>query len=218
MPATIPNAICGPQVPGTPVAPAGTNISTYNQCPLNSCCDRFGQCGTTSIFCTISESPTGAPGTAAIGSNGCISNCGTTIIVGAVPAEYLNIGYFEGFNYDRDCLNAPITALNLSSYTHVFMAFAAITPDFELDISPIQFAFDDFLALKGNFKKVISIGGWAFSTEPSTYMIFRQAVTQANWVTFAKNVASFLERYNLDGVNLDWECKWRLLKAIERFR
>lgn len=87
------------------------------------------------------------------------------------------------------------------------MSFAAITPDYDLDVSEIQASFDDFLALKGNFKKVISIGGWTFSTDPSTYMIFREAVSQANWVTFAKNIASFLERYNLDGVNLDWECK-----------
>lgn len=87
------------------------------------------------------------------------------------------------------------------------MAFAAITPDFDIDVSEIQASFDEFLAFEGNFKKVISIGGWPFSTDPSTYMIFREAVAEANWVTFAANIASFVERYHLDGVNLDWECK-----------
>lgn len=43
MPAVVANAVCGPQVPGTPVVPAGTNLSTLNQCPLNACCDIWGQ-------------------------------------------------------------------------------------------------------------------------------------------------------------------------------
>jgi chitinase len=60
-PATIPNAVCGPQVPGT-VQPA--NSSTYewaslNPCPLNACCDKFGQCGITPEFCTNTRAPNG---------------------------------------------------------------------------------------------------------------------------------------------------------------
>ena len=43
MPAPVANAVCGPQVPGTTAPPAGTNISTLNPCPLNACCDVFGQ-------------------------------------------------------------------------------------------------------------------------------------------------------------------------------
>jgi chitinase len=152
-------------------------------------------------------SPTGAPGTAAAGTNGCISNCGTDIVTGSAPSEYLNIAFVEGFDTSRPCLNEPITALNLSPYTHVVLAFAAITSDFDIDVSLIQSSFDDFINLKGNFKKIISIGGWTFSTEPSTYMLFREAVNEANRNTFAANIVSFLSKYNLDGVNLDWECE-----------
>lgn len=43
MPASVSNAICGPQVPGTPTPPSGTNISLLNECPLNACCDVWGQ-------------------------------------------------------------------------------------------------------------------------------------------------------------------------------
>jgi hypothetical protein len=43
MPAAVANALCGPQVPGTVVPPAGTNISLLNPCPLNACCDVWGQ-------------------------------------------------------------------------------------------------------------------------------------------------------------------------------
>lgn len=43
MPAPVANAVCGPTVPGTPTPPAGTNISLLNECPLNACCDVWGQ-------------------------------------------------------------------------------------------------------------------------------------------------------------------------------
>lgn len=43
MPAPLSNAVCGPQVPGTPTPPSGTNISSLNPCPLNACCDVWGQ-------------------------------------------------------------------------------------------------------------------------------------------------------------------------------
>ncbi|KAI9643280.1 hypothetical protein NHQ30_007897 [Ciborinia camelliae] len=204
MPAVLANAVCGPQVPGTITVPSGTNLSLLNGCPMNACCDIWGQCGITDEFCTITESPTGAPGTAAKGTNGCISNCGTSIIVGDAPDNYINVGFFEGFNTDRPCLNSPLSSLDLSSYTHIVMSFAVITDDFDIDISSIQSSFDDFISLTG-FKKIISIGGWSFSTDPSTYDLFREAVTPTNMVTFAENIAAFLTEYDLDGVNIDWE-------------
>lgn len=96
MPLPVANAVCGPQVNGTATAPAGSDLSTFNECPLNACCDIWGECGTTAEFCTISNSTTGAPGTAAKGTNGCISNCGTDIITGDIPSETYKVAYFEG--------------------------------------------------------------------------------------------------------------------------
>jgi hypothetical protein len=49
MPAPVANALCGPTVPGTPTPPAGTNVSTLNPCPLNACCDIWGQVSITNI-------------------------------------------------------------------------------------------------------------------------------------------------------------------------
>lgn len=42
-PATVPNAICGPQVPGTKPPTDGSDISKLNPCPLNACCNVWGQ-------------------------------------------------------------------------------------------------------------------------------------------------------------------------------
>lgn len=43
MPAVVTNAVCGPQVPGTAKPAAGTDLSQLNTCPLNACCDIWGQ-------------------------------------------------------------------------------------------------------------------------------------------------------------------------------
>jgi len=52
----------------------------------------------------------------------------------------------------------------------------------------------------------LSFGGWSFSTDPSTYNIFRSGVaTAANQVAMAENIANFIFQYNLDGVDFDWE-------------
>jgi chitinase len=213
MPASIPNAVCGPQKPGTSPPAAGVDIASLNPCPLNACCDIYGQCGTTPDFCTTSQSPTGAPGTAAIGSNGCISNCGTEIVVGSAPSEYMSVGFFEGYNTARPCLNQPITSMDLSSYTHIHLSFAAVTTDYALDVSAIQSQFDSFVDMSG-IKRVLSVGGWSFSTDPSTYSILRNAVTPANQATFVANIVSFIEEYDLDGIDIDWECKTTPIFAI----
>jgi chitinase len=130
MPAPVANAVYGPQVPGTITVPSGVNLSTVNECPLNACCDIWGQCGTTDEFCTITKSPTGAPGTAEEGTNGFISNCGTVIVESDPPASFMKVGYFEGFDQSRSCLNAQVDSIGGSDYIHVVLAFATLTSDF----------------------------------------------------------------------------------------
>jgi GH18 family chitinase len=184
--------------------PAGTALSTLNPCLLNACCDVWGQCGTTAEFCT--NTSTGAPGTAQAGTNGCISNCGTNIVQSGPPATYMNVAYFEGFNLGRPCLNMDIHQLSAAAYTHVHFAFATLTSNYEVVIgdSMATFEFQEFVALSGP-KRVLSFGGWDFSTDPSTYTIFRKGVTAANRLTMATNIANFIIANNLDGVDIDWE-------------
>ncbi|KAJ5097120.1 hypothetical protein N7456_007841 [Penicillium angulare] len=204
MPATVSNAVCGPQVNNTPIAPHGTNFSTLNECPLNACCDIWGQCGTTTEFCTISQSTTGAPGTAAKSENGCISNCGTDILISGTPSTVYSIAYFEGFDWSRPCLTMSISEVDTSLYTHIHFAFALIGTDYTLNISSIEAQLPFFTELSG-VKRILSVGGWDFSTDPSTYMIFRDAVTSANRATLIDSVVKILDEYDLDGVDWDWE-------------
>ncbi|KGO76570.1 Peptidoglycan-binding Lysin subgroup [Penicillium italicum] len=204
MTASVSNAICGPQAPGTPTPPSGTNISQLNECPLNACCDIWGQCGITAEFCT--NTGTGAPGTAAKGTEGCISNCGTDIVQGSAPATYRSIGFYEGYNLQRPCLYQDISQIETSAYKHIYFSFGVPSSSYVVQIPDgiTTFEFNRFLQVQGA-KRILSIGGWAFSTDPSTYMIFREGVTAANRLTMATNIAIFIKAHDLDGVNIDWE-------------
>ncbi|KAK4663417.1 hypothetical protein QC763_608160 [Podospora pseudopauciseta] len=198
MPLPIANAVCGPQKPGTVAPPAGTNISTLNPCPLNTCCNIWGQCGTTKDFCEVTGD--GTPGTGT-----CISNCGMTIVNNnAPPAEYKKIGYFEAWSTDRDCLWMDATSIDETQFTHIHFAFADVTPDFRVDVSKVQAQFNKFKALKRS-KRIIAFGGWAASTSPTTFQIFRAGVNSANRATLANNIANFVREHGLDGADIDWE-------------
>lgn len=98
----------------------------------------------------------------------------------------------------------PITAVNTSAYTHIHYAFATLNADYSINITNIQDQMADFVTLSG-VKRIISIGGWDFSTSPDTYMIFRDAMQPANRATLVSNVVDFLNEYDIDGVDWDWE-------------
>jgi hypothetical protein len=206
MPATVAGTVCGPQVPGTAKPAAGVDLASLNPCPLNACCDIFGQCGTTDEFCTISHSSSGAPGTAQPGQNGCISNCGTDIVRSSAPAEYKKLAFYEGYNLGRPCLYQAASQLDTSSSTHIFFSFGVFDDNYVISVGDIlsNYEFESFKQLEG-IKKVLSIGGWAFSTEPSTYHLFRNGVLPANRQALANSIAAFVNTHGLDGVNLDWE-------------
>lgn len=204
IPAPVANALCGPQVPGTVDPGDGSDPAGWNPCPLKACCDIWGQCGTTTEFCT--DTNTGAPGTARPGTNGCISNCATGIQHSGRPAVFRKIGYFEGFNLHRKCLFQDASQIDASQYTHLHFAFGMITHDFEINTGDdlTTFEFNQFKAVQGP-KRIISFGGWEFSTGPDTYTIFRDGVRGGNRHKLSQNIANFVNAHGLDGVDIDWE-------------
>lgn len=203
-PAPISNAVCGPQVPGTSEPTNGTNWADLNPCPLYACCDTWGQCGVDPSFCTKTDSPTGAPGT-----EGCIAFCGYKLVDDKAAAQnpptpnwYIRVGYYEGWNLQRNCVRMKPNQIP-TDYTHVHFAFGTILSDFTAQINEKEhYVFDEFVKMTG-FKRIVTFGGWAFSTDPSTYMIFREGVKPANRGTLARKVADFVNTHSLDGVDFD---------------
>ncbi|KAF2734823.1 hypothetical protein EJ04DRAFT_492871 [Polyplosphaeria fusca] len=204
MPASVENAVCGPQVPGTKKPDNMDDLASLNPCPLKACCNVWGQCGTTKDFCIPAPADTGSPGTSKPGANGCIFNCGMDIVNNKnPPAQFKRLGYFEAWNADRPCLHMRPRQIDTNKYTHIHFAFATISDDFDVKIDQQQM-FTEFKALSG-VKKIMSFGGWSFSTEADTFPIFREGVTPEQRQKFANSVVKFVADNGLDGVDFDWE-------------
>lgn len=105
LPFPISNTQCGPTKPETQKPGPGVKLKDLNPCPLNACCNVWGQCGITSDFCTVKESSSGNPGTSGL-QNGCVSSCGMDIISSSKPpASFGRIGYYESWNFGGPCLH-----------------------------------------------------------------------------------------------------------------
>lgn len=90
------------------------------------------------------------------------------------------------------------------NYTHVHFAFGGITSDYNVDLGDVNSTFAEFVK-RTDFKRILSFGGWSFSTDLDSFPIFREGVTAAQRQTFANNVVAFVNEWNLDGVDFDWE-------------
>lgn len=207
MPAKQKGAVCGPTKENATGPDPGKELKDMYPCPLNACCNVWGQCGISGDFCTEKKSSSGNPGTSGL-QNGCVSSCGMDIVNVDKPSSFGRIGYFETWNFNRDCLWQHVENANTDgTYTIIHWAFAEInTKDWTVKIRDDFKQWDKFKTFSlGGAKKVISFGGWGYSTEPGTYDILRQAMSAANRNKFATNVAKFLADEGLDGADFDWE-------------
>jgi LysM repeat protein len=198
---------CGPLVPGTkPPLNSQTSLASLNPCPLKACCSNWGFCGVFPAHCSINAPKNGGPGSKLKEfANTCVANCGNEILQNSgPPAAFQRIGYYESYNFERECLHLKSKNANTDgSYTHMHWAFAEIDP---ITWKPIikdpakQWAGFKKLSIK----RIVSFGGWALSTDPASYNIIRQAIIN-NCETFATNLAQFAEDEGLDGIDIDWE-------------
>lgn len=206
MPAEVWNAECGPTVPGTKPPGDGTDLADLNPCPLDVCCNFWGHCGTNKDFCIPSKSSTGNPGTSAPGENGCIANCGMKLVNNDTPPkQYRKIGYFEGWNYNRKCLNMHVDDIE-DGYTHIHFAFGEFTSGLDVLIKDdTKEQWKAFLKAKRDYKKILSFGGWEFSNAPTTSGLFRKAVSSGNRNSVADRLVKFVKDNGIDGLDFDWE-------------
>jgi len=199
---------CGPRVPGTQrPTDSKTKMENLNPCPLKACCSNWGFCGPFPEHCDV-HAPEGAgPGSTLPGFvSTCISNCGTEIKQNSgPPAAFSRIGYYESWNLNRKCLWLKAENANTDgTYTHIHWGFAEIDPNtWKVAIKDPYNQWEAFKRLP-NVKRIVSFGGWAYSTEAATFNIIRRAIIN-NRETFAANLAQFVTEQGLDGVDIDWE-------------
>ena len=200
---------CGPVVPGTKrsVLNRLNSLADLNPCPLKACCSNWGYCGVFPAHCDVHAPKGGGPGTKEKGyQSTCISNCGSEIKKnGPPPQTFQRIGYYESFSLERSCLWLKAKNANTDgSYTHIHWGFGDIdSKTWKPVIKDPNQQWGDFKALS-NVKRIVSFGGWAYSTEPATYDIIRSAIIK-NGDTFARNLAQFVKDEGIDGIDIDWE-------------
>jgi hypothetical protein len=198
---------CGPVVPGTSKPQGQYDLTKLNPCPNNACCSNWGYCGVFPGHCDVHSVPGGGPGAKPKDKqNTCVSNCGNEIKQNSgPPSTFQRIGYYESFNLDRECLWLQAKNANTDgSYTHIHWAFATIDPStWKPVINDTKKQWNDFKALR-NVKRIVSFGGWAYSTEAATYNIIKSAIVR-NGDAFVKNLAQFVRDEGIDGIDIDWE-------------
>lgn len=105
---------------------------------------------------------------------------------------------------NRDCLWLKAEKANTNNYTHIHWGFVEIeSTSFKVVIKDEHKQWPAFKNLT-NVKRIVSFGGWAYSTENPGATIMRQAII-GNRNLFAANVAKFAEDEGIDGVDIDWE-------------
>lgn len=172
----------------------GLEYANLTTCPLNVCCSEHGFCGTTVDFC--GPNPVAQP------------QCDPS----KRSTDSRTIGYYEGWNYQRPCGNMEPEDIPLGHWTHINFAFALINPKtFHIeDMDPgTGSRYSRVAGLKAkqpDLKVWIAVGGWAMN-DPGPYRtaFSDMAGNEANQDKFFDSLLTFMRKYNLDGVDLDWE-------------
>ncbi|KAK7461770.1 hypothetical protein VKT23_008201 [Stygiomarasmius scandens] len=129
-----------------------------------------------------------------------------------------NIGYYAGWGNRRACgTNVAPNQLDLSPYTHVNFAFATISQSLQIEIAdadvPLLQQLVDAKSDHPGLKVIIALGGWDFSELDSTKDLFTVMISSSsNRATFISSVSSFLSKFSLDGIDIDFEYP----SAVER--
>lgn len=118
--------------------------------------------------------------------------------------KHMVVAYVAGYR-DFD-----FTTIDVSGITHINYAFANIrNGEAVFDTTKIDgknLTPDDIVKLNSlksknpDLKVLVSVGGWTWSKGFSD-----AALTEESRLKFAKSCAVLVEKYNLDGIDLDWE-------------
>jgi GH18 family chitinase len=117
------------------------------------------------------------------------------------------IRYYEIFGLKRACDRVYPEDLAVGPLTHLNLAFMLFDSDFNIidDSGDIvrrtSFLKTRFPGLRVN----AAIGGWAFNDPPTQNYFSNMASTHPNRQKFISSLIDYLEKYGLDGVDINWE-------------
>ncbi|MEU2663401.1 glycosyl hydrolase family 18 protein [Micromonospora sp. NPDC007220] len=115
----------------------------------------------------------------------------------ALPNDFRSVGYLPSWTGD-------VNAVQYAKLTHVNYAF--VLPNGDGSLRPVENpAKLSQLVSRGhasNVKVSIAIGGWNNGDDSAFEAL---AANAGSRTTFVNNVVNFVNQYNLDGVDMDWE-------------
>ena len=124
------------------------------------------------------------------------------------------IGYYQASNSrDRVCNRITPSQIKTEGYTHLFFAFASISPEtykvkpwVDDDVELMR----EFTKLKGqgrNLQTWVAVGGWQFSEpdEPTHTTWHDICADPSKRSTFIASLITFMDEYGFQGADLDWE-------------
>lgn len=116
--------------------------------------------------------------------------------------DFKVIGYYSG-----DLFNEPIENLQTDKLTHVIYAFLIPRSDGSLVElkKPEQLKKLVVQAHNDGAKVFIAVGGWSHEGKPLQPIFEEVAASDETRKLLIENICAFVDEYNLDGVELDWE-------------
>ncbi|KAI9488066.1 glycosyl hydrolases family 18-domain-containing protein [Zychaea mexicana] len=124
------------------------------------------------------------------------------VLVSSVSSKHMLIGYFPNWLY----ANYPVEQIPYTEYTHINYAFSMLNDESNLPSFPDDWAVEAYLpkivdlAHQAGTKILLSIGGWTGSQRFSPMVASADA--RKAFIDWNLN---FIETYQTDGVDLDWE-------------
>jgi chitinase len=176
----------------------GRNAAPGNEiCPLNVCCSKYGNCGTTIDFC----------------GKGCQNNCDQPQLSTCASdnsSSVRTVGYYESWANTRKCQNVSPKDLNVTGFTHLNYAFLTFDPNTfaiaetaESD-GPLATECTDLKSANRGLQTWIAIGEWNFNEPGPTATAFSDMVScKENRTKFINEVTSFMQTYAFDGLDID---------------
>ncbi|MFD3163922.1 glycosyl hydrolase family 18 protein [Herpetosiphon sp. NSE202] len=116
----------------------------------------------------------------------------------SLPNGFKSIGYMPSWAGD-------VNSIQYSKITHINYAFLLANADGSLRSldNPGKLQSMVTLAHNNNVKVFISVGGWSGSSVDATFEALGASPTART--NFINNMVNFVNQYNLDGVDIDWE-------------
>lgn len=119
----------------------------------------------------------------------------------------VRIAYYGTWGAGRDCNRIQPENIPAGVLTYIYVAFEGVTADYEIsdDHGPIVARTSRLKRAYPGLRVVIAFSGWTFNDPPTKYRFSNMVSTAPNREKFINLLIKYLQKYALDGVDIDWE-------------